>query len=355
MNFFKINKRKIGINYPTYFIADIGANYDGSLQRAKKLIKLCAQAGANAAKFQHFKAHTIVSDIGFKSIKRTSHQKKWKKSVYEIYKNASINSNWNDELSKTCKKYKIDFLTSPYDLKYVDDVNKHIPAYKIGSGDITWTDIIIKISKKRKPVIIATGASNLKDVERAIKVIKKYNNKIVLMQCNTNYTGDKKNIYYLNLNVLDTFKKKFGKKVVLGLSDHTFGHLSVLGAVSKGARVIEKHFTDDNSRNGPDHFFAMNPITWKKMLDETRILEKALGDGIKKIEKNEIQSKIVQQRSIRASRKIFRNEIIKKNMTICLRPITSNGLEPYKLNQILNKKAKKNINEHEEINWKKIK
>ena len=147
MSFFRINKKKIGINHSTYFIADIGANHDGSLARAKKLIKLCAEAGANAAKFQHFKAETIVSDYGFKSIKSQSHQRKWKKSVFEVYKDASINNKWNKELSKTCKRYKIDFLTSPYDLDYVDQVNKYIPAYKIGSGDITWTEIIEKISR----------------------------------------------------------------------------------------------------------------------------------------------------------------------------------------------------------------
>ena len=144
---FKINNSLIGASYPTYFIADIAANHDGSLSRAKKLIKLCAHAGANAAKFQHFKAETIVSDLGFKQMKRLSHQKKWKKSVYQIYKEASINPKWNKVLKKTCKKYNIDFMTSSYDLNYVDEVKKYICAYKIGSGDISWIEIIKKISK----------------------------------------------------------------------------------------------------------------------------------------------------------------------------------------------------------------
>ena len=126
----KINKKTISLNHPTYFIADIAANHDGSLSRAKKLIKLCALAGANAAKFQHFKAETIVSNFGFKKMKKLAHQKKWKKSVFQIYKEASINPKWNHELKKTCKKYKIDFLTSPYDLNYVSDVKKYISAYK---------------------------------------------------------------------------------------------------------------------------------------------------------------------------------------------------------------------------------
>ncbi len=352
---FKINKKTISEKNPTYFIADIGANHDGSLARAKKLIKLCAKAGADAAKFQHFKADTIVSNYGFKKLNIETHQSKWKKDVYEVYKKASINPKWTKELKKTCKKFKIDFFTSPYDLNYVDKLNKDVCAFKIGSGDITWLEIIAKISKKKKPVIIASGASSLNDVDRAIKLIKKNNKKIVLMQCNTNYTGQKNNLNYVNLNVLDTFKNKYKNSIILGLSDHTFGHVAVLGAVAKGARVIEKHFTDDNGRNGPDHHFAMNPKTWKNMIEATRELEATLGDGIKKVEKNEINAKIVQQRSIRAIKRINKGSKIKKEDLICLRPKSKEGLEPYFLKDILGKKVIKNIIKHEELNWKKIK
>ena len=352
---FKINKKFIGHNYPTYFIADIGANHDGSLERAKKLIKLCAMAGANAAKFQHFKAETIVSDYGFKNLNIKTHQSKWKESVFNVYKKASIDPKWTQELLKTCKKFKIDFFTSPYDLKYVENLKKYICAYKIGSGDITWTEIILKIAKQNKPVIIATGASDFIDVDRAYRVIKKFNKKIVIMQCNTNYTGKYENIKYLNLNVLDSFKKKYGDKILLGLSDHTKGHLGVIGAVAKGARVIEKHFTDNNSRKGPDHNFAMNPKTWKEMVSTTRLLEEMMGDGIKKVEKNEFNARIVQQRSIRAKKYIKKGAKIKKADLICLRPKTKKGLEPYKIKDVVGKKAKINIIKQKEITWKIIK
>ncbi len=351
----KINKKYIGENLPTYFIADIGANHDGSLKRAKKLIRLCAKAGANAAKFQHFKADTIVSDLGFKNLKIKTHQSKWKKNVFSVYEKASINLKWTVELKKTCKKFNVDFFTSPYDLNYIDKLDKYLCAYKIGSGDITWIDIIKKISKKKKPVMLATGASNINDVDRALKTIKKYNKKIVLMQCNTNYTADGSNSKYINLNVLDTYKRKYGDTIILGLSDHTFGNLSVLGAIAKGAKVIEKHFTDNNSRKGPDHHFAMNPKSWKEMVDKTRNLELMIGDGIKKVEKNEINSKIVQQRSIRAKNVIFKGQVIRKNDLVCLRPKSKKGLEPYKISKILGKKAIKTISKSEEVNWKKIK
>jgi len=351
MNSFKIGKKKISNNSKTYFIADIAANYDGSLDRALKLIKLAAKAGANAAKFQHFKAETIVSEKGFKALgKKFAHQSKWKKSIFEVYRDASINFSWTPLLQKQCKKYNIDFFTSPYDLELVDQVNKYVVAYKIGSGDITWLDIIKKISKKKKPVIIATGASDKKDVIRAVNLIKKFNKKIVLMQCNTNYTAEAENNFHLNLNVLNQYKKLFGDKVILGLSDHTEGHNSVLGAVALGARVVEKHFTDNNFREGTDHLFSMNPKSWQKMVHETRKLEKSLGDGVKKIELNEKDSSVVQRRSIRSNQKLKKGTIIKENLLTYLRPCPKNALNPFEKNKILGKRIKKNIDKEEIIN-----
>ncbi len=351
----KIKNKIINSSSPTYFIADIAANHDGSLNRAIKLIKLCAKAGANAAKFQHFKAETIVSDLGFKKLGKITHQKKWKDSVFKVYKKASIDNNWTKNLKKACDKYKIDFLTAPYDLNYVDSVSKFIPAFKIGSGDITWLEIIKRIAKKNKPVLLATGASTIEDVRRAVKEIQKYNKKIVLMQCNTNYTAESENNNFLNLNVLNQYKKIFKNKVILGLSDHTAGHNSVLGAVALGARVVEKHFTDNNNRQGPDHKFSMNPVTWKKMVEETRKLEMSLGDGKKTIEKNERESVIVQRRSIRAARDLHKNEIIKESMLSFLRPAPKDSLEPFQKRKLLSKRLKVNVKKGDIIKWSKIK
>ncbi len=344
MPLFKIGSKIISKNSQTYFIADIAANHDGSLARAKKLIELSAKAGANAAKFQHFKAETIVSKTGFDRMQKKAHQAKWKKSVYEVYKEASINPGWTKELRLTCKKNNIDFMTSPYDLNYIDQVQKHIVAYKIGSGDITWEEALNKFSKKKIPLILATGASNLFEVKRAVKLLTKNNKKIVLMQCNTNYTNSLENFKYLNLNVLTTYKKLFKDKVILGLSDHTPGHISVLGAVALGAKVIEKHFTDDNERQGPDHKFSMNFKTWKEMISSTRILESTLGSGKKIIEHNEKESVIVQRRGIWILNKINQNQIIKKNDLICLRPCPSGALNPFDLKRIIGKRAKKKLN-----------
>jgi len=149
-NFINIAGRKIGRGQPTYFVADIAANHDGELQRAIDLIHLSAEAGADAAKFQHFKADTIVSDLGFKALGgQKSHQAKWKKSVFEVYQDASVDLDWTPHLKKSCDKAGIHFFTSPYAPDLVDAIDPYVPAYKIGSGDITWLEIIEYIAKKK--------------------------------------------------------------------------------------------------------------------------------------------------------------------------------------------------------------
>ena len=190
--------------------------------------------------------------------------------------------------------------------------------------------------------MIACGASNLKEIKTTIQRILKSKTNVVLMQCNTNYTNLEDNFKYLNLNVLKNFKKIFQtKKVILGLSDHTPGHSSVLGAVALGARVIEKHFTDNNNLSGPDHKFSMNPKTWSDMIKETRRLELSLGDGLKKVEKNEKSTYLVQRRCLRAKKIIKKGTILKKEMIIPLRPNDPHAIQPEDLFKSLGKKLKK--------------
>ena len=351
----KIDNRIINNSSQTYFIADIAANHDGDLERAKDLIYLSAEAGADAAKFQHFKAETIVSDKGFKSLgKQESHQASWKKSVYEVYDDASLNMDWTPILKETCDKAGISFFTSPYDLDIVDQVDKYLQAYKIGSGDITWIEIIEHIAKKNKPVIIASGASSFVDVERAVEKVLSINSQLALLQCNTNYTGSIENFKYINLNVLKTFKKSF-PSIILGLSDHTPGHSTVLGAVSLGAKIIEKHFTDNNNLNGPDHSFSMDPKSWREMVERTRELELSLGNGVKEIELNELKTSVLQRRSIRIKRDIKQGEIIKKDDLIMLRPCPEDSIAPFEVEKIIGLKLKSDLDSGTAIKWKDLK
>ena len=230
-------------------------------------------------------------------------------------------------------------MTTPYDFEILNEIDSYVNAYKIGSGDITWLDFLGVISKLNKPVLLACGASTLEDIKKALDVISENNKKIVLMQCNTNYTNSKENFKYINLNVLNTFKREF-PDIILGLSDHTLGCSTVLGAVALGARVIEKHFTDDNYRTGPDHKFAMNPKNWKEMVERTRELELALGDGIKKIEENELDTVIIQRRCLRLKNNLEKDSIITLNDIDILRPAPANSYLPYETDKVLNKKLK---------------
>mgnify|MGYP001162585709 FL=1 len=348
----KIGNKIISEENPTYFIADIASNHDGSLNKAKELIHMASESGADAAKFQNFYASSLVSDYGFRNLKKTSsHQNKWKKSVYETYKENEISLKWTEDLASTCKKFDIEYFTASYDSSINSYINKFVNAWKIGSGDITWHEHILKISKNKKPIIIATGASNLSEVKKIVNKVIKVNKKIILMQCNTNYTNQFNNFNFINLNVLKLYKKKF-PNIIYGLSDHTKGHETVLGAISLGARVIEKHFTDSNLRNGPDHKFSMNPKTWKAMINSARILELALGKKNKRIEKNEKDTVILQRRSIRVKRNIKKNEILRKKDCEYLRPCPNDALPVYELDKILDKKIKFDIKKNEYIKKK---
>lgn len=351
---FLLNKKKIGINHPTYFIADIAANHDGNFQKAVDLINTAKESGADAAKFQHFTADTIVSKNTFNKMgTKLSHQKKWKKSVHQVYDEASLKLEWTKKLKKECDKINIDFFTAPYSISLINYVNRYVCAYKAGSGEITWIDSLIAMAKKNKPIIIATGASTLEDVKRAIKSIQIHNNKICLMQCNTNYTAEEKNLKYINLNVLKNYKKYF-PHTVLGLSDHTHGHTTVLGAITLGARMIEKHFTLSNKFEGPDHKFSMNPRTWKEMIKRSRELENSLGSGIKKIEENEKESFMVQRRSIHFNKKIKKNSKIYEKDLIYLRPYLKKSFHPFEKSKIIGKKVNKNFEKGEIILWKDL-
>jgi N-acetylneuraminate synthase len=331
--------RKIGLPHPTYFIADIAANHDGDLKRAVELIRLAKQAGADAAKFQNFRATKIVSDFGFKSLGgQLSHQAKWKKSVFEVYKDAAIPFEWTPNLKEACDKYGIHYFSSPYDYEAIDMLDPYVPAYKAGSSLMSWPEAIVRMAKFGKPVMMATGDCDMADVERAMKMVSAVNKQIVLMQCTTNYTAAEGNYDHLHLNVLKTYAKKW-PDVILGLSDHTQSAAPVVGAVALGARVIERHFTDSNDREGPDHKFALNPENWALMVAEVRILERTLGSTDKFVADNEKETYIVQRHCLRVARDVKAGEIFTQEMLEVLRPATPGALMSWDAPKVLGKKA----------------
>jgi len=340
---FCIGDRLLGSDQPTYFIADIAANHDGDLQRAKHLMTLAKEAGADGAKFQHFRAEHIVSDYGFKALgSQQSHQASWEKSVFEVYQDASLPWEWTPELAKHAQDIGIEFMSAPYDLEAVDHLDPFVNAFKVGSGDVNWIEELEYIAGKGKPVLLATGAASLEDVERAMSVLTAAHIPIVLMQCNTNYEGSIENVKHVNLRVLSQYQQLF-PNVTLGLSDHTPDHVTVLGAVALGARAIEKHFTDDTSRVGPDHGFSMDPVTWKKMVDDTRILEAALGTGSKTVEDNEQQTIVLQRRCVRAARDLEAGTTLTREDLVVLRPAPIEAFPAHDVEQLVGKRLMNNL------------
>lgn len=338
-----IGNKEVGADHPVYFIAEIGSNFDQDMGRAKELIHLAKEAGADAAKFQHYTAKTLVSDTGFKALgSAQSHQASWKKSVYETYQDASLDQDWTAELKEACDAADITFFSSPYSMDLVDYIDPYVPAFKVGSGDITWLEIIERMASKGKPVLIATGASDLIEVERAIGAATAINEDVILMQCNTNYTASDDNFSHIHLNVLKTYGERF-PNALLGLSDHMPGHVTVLGAVSLGARVIEKHFTDSVDRDGPDHPFSMTPATWREMVDRTRELEAALGSSIKRVEKNEEQTIIAQRRCVRAVKDLAPGHVLQRDDVTYLRPCPVDSVAPMDVDTLLGHVIQTNI------------
>ncbi|MGH9504262.1 MAG: N-acetylneuraminate synthase family protein [Terriglobales bacterium] len=346
-----LGKKTVGVGHPTYFVADISANHDGNLERAKLLVRLCAEAGADAAKFQNFRASKIVSERGFQGLeKQLSHQSQWKKSVFQVYQEASLPWEWTPALKQECEACGIEYFSAAYDLEAVDMLDPYVNLFKIGSGDITWPEMLRKVAEKQKPVLLATGASDIEEVRRAVEEISRINSRLVLMQCNTNYTASRENLRFINLNVLSTYRAMF-PSIILGLSDHTPGHATVLGAVALGARVIEKHFTDDIRREGPDHAFSMTPATWREMVDRTRELETALGSGLKQVAENEQETVVVQRRCLRAARDLQAGTVLGAEMLEALRPAPREAMTPGELSRVIGKKLIRDLRSGECLTW----
>ena len=343
----KIGDRLIGEGEPAYLIAEIGSNFDGSIERAKMLIDLAKRSGADAVKFQSFKTDRIISREGFEGM-LVGFQSKWKKSVYQVYKDAEFPREWHKELFDYATTKGLDFFSAPYDIEAVDILNKlNVSAFKIGSGDITWHEILRYIASKNKPIILATGASTLKEVDEAVQTIQsENNNEIILLQCVTNYPA---HFESANIRAMKAMGKKFN--LLTGYSDHTPGSVVALGSVALGGCIIEKHFTDDKTRIGPDHLYALDGKEFKEMVDNIRKLEKALGSPHKDLYEEEKEAVVLQRRCLRARKDIKKGEKITEDMLDVLRPSPKGALQPKDKEAVLSKTAKSDIKKGAPLKW----
>lgn len=341
-----IGNKKVGLNHPTYFIAEIGANFDGSIEKAKKLIDAAKAAGADCAKFQTFSTPKIVSEGGFSHMQLKGVHGSWGRTVSEVFKDAEFPVEWHEEIADYCKKIGIDFSTSPYFKEAVDlCVDLDVPFIKIGSGDITWHEMLEYIASKGKPVMLATGDATMAEIDEAVRVIEKTGNKdLILMQCITNYPSK---IDSANVNVLKTYQNAFD--VLTGYSDHSPGHVVALASIVIGGRVIEKHFTLDKTDKGPDHPHSMEPQEFKFMVDSIREVERAMGSTCKEVVEEEGETVFVQRRCLYAAKDLKKGQVLTEEDIDVLRPAI--GIPPKFKSTLVGKTLNKDIEKGQPLFW----
>ncbi|OFY51441.1 MAG: flagellar biosynthesis protein FlgA [Bacteroidetes bacterium GWF2_41_31] len=342
----KIGNKIIGMGHPAYIIAEIGANFDADINKAKELIKAAKDCGADCAKFQTFKSEKIVSDKGFSLMDLKGVHGTWGKTVGQVFKEVEFPHEWHQELMEYCTLIGIDFSTAPYDFEAVDLCDRlDLPFIKIGSGEITWLEMIKYIASKNKPVFLATGDANLSEIDEAIRAFESTGNKnLVLMQCITNYPSK---IESANINVIKAYQSAFD--VLTGYSDHSPGPVVALGSVALGAVVIEKHFTLNKADNGPDHPHSMDVNEFKVMVNYIRELELALGTSRKFVVDEENETVIVQRRGLYARRAIKKGETILSEDIDILRPAL--GILPKFKSVLIGKISKTNIEKGHPLFW----
>lgn len=319
-----------------YIIAEAGVNHNGKLSLAKKLIEKASYSGANAIKFQTFIASEEIS----KHAPKAKYQKKSTSlSQLKMAQKLELNEKDHKSLISFAKKMKIDFISSPFDIKSIILLNKlKLKKIKIPSGEINNLPYLRKLGKLNKEIILSTGMSNLEEIQYALKILvnsgtKK--NKISLLHCNTEYPTP---INDINLNAMITIKNKF--KLEIGYSDHSLLIETPIAAVTLGAKIIEKHFTLNRNMKGPDHKTSLEPDQFKSMVQSIRNTEKILGSYKKKVSNSEKKNIKIVRKSIVAIKKIEKGQKFNEKNIGVKRPGT--GISPTKWDKILNTKAKKN-------------
>jgi len=346
----KIGRRLVGENEPCFIIAEAGSNHNRKLDQAFKLIDVAKESGADAVKFQTYSAETIYS----KKTPKPEYLKKKKmsgekESLWDIIKKIEMPRDWHPKLKEYCDKKGIMFLSTPFDLKAVDELDKvGMEAFKIASFEITHLPLLEAAAKTGKPIILSTGMADLTDIKDALDVIYRQGNRnVVLLHCAINYPPKYED---LNLRAMDTMRKEFDLPV--GFSDHTMDIVSDIAAVALGACVIEKHFTLDRNLPGPDHPFALEPEELKKMVQAIRDTEKSLGSSEKKHTKAEEEMYRIGRRSLVAAKKISKGTKITREMIEVKRP--GYGIPTKMMDQVVGRTAKVDIDEDDILSWEMI-
>lgn len=338
----------IGEGESCFIIAEAGVNHNGDVGLARKLIDTAKESGADAVKFQTYKAEEIATrnaeKAGYQRETTGAHE-----SQFEMLKHLELSQRDFRGLFDYARKKGIIFLSTPFDAESVDFLEGlGVPAFKVGSGEVTNFPLLKHIAQKKKPIILSTGMATLEEVKKALDIIKEAGEEeTVLLHCVSSYPAK---IEDMNLKAMATLRDAF--RLPVGLSDHSLGITIPIAATALGACIIEKHFTLDKNLPGPDHRASLEPEELKQMVTAIRDVEKAMGDGIKKPTKDEEENKKVGRRSIVAKVNIPCGTIITEDMLDIKRPGT--GLEPRHLSIVVGRKAKEDIGRDKLVTFDKL-
>ena len=328
--------------HSTYIIAEAGVNHNGSVDIALELIKKAKEIGADCVKFQTFKTEEIVT----LSAPKANYQLKVTdkdETQFQMLKKLELSQDSFKLLKDECDKIGIDFMSTPYsirDLELLDGIG--VGAFKIASGQLTEHYFLKKIAEKNKPIILSTGMGTLKEVSKAVKIIKKINSDITVLHCTTNYPSL---IEDSNINAMLTIKEFCNVRV--GYSDHVIDNYACYAAVSLGAEIIEKHFTLDKQMEGPDHSCSLNPLEFKTLINGIRSIEKSLGNGVKKPTLAEEKNIYGMRRGIVAIKKIRKGDLFSIENLGVKRPLV--GMLPSEIENLFGKVASMDIENDEPI------
>lgn len=334
---FKIGNRRIGVNQPVFIVAEISGNHNQSFERAKELIETACQCGVDAVKLQTYTPDTLTIDCSKKWFQIKTNPD-WKgKTLYELYKIAYTPWEWYPELKKIADKYGVILFSTPFDETAVDFLEKmNIPAYKIASFEMGDIELLKKVAKTKKPVIISRGMASLEELRLSISALRKSGaSEIAVLHCISSYPAKPEE---MNLATIPDIKKRF--KVITGFSDHTLGIVTAVTSVAFGVSIVEKHFTLKRSEGGPDAAFSLEPAEMKQLVQNIREAEKSIGRVQYGFGKREAEN-IVFRRSLFVVEDIKKGEKFTRKNIRCIRP--GYGMAPKLLSLILGKKAKENI------------
>ena len=302
----EINGKSVGVGHSTFLIAEIGLNHNGNMSLAKELIDAAISAGADAVKLQSYKAKYRVAEHG-KTSRYVEKVLGTEETDFEMLKKSELSKEQTKELFDYAKERTIIF-SAPFDIESADElIELGVDCFKIASFDLVNLPLIRKVASQNKPMIISTGMAYLSEVQDALMEVAKCGNpNVILMQCTSSYPCPPES---MNIKAIDTMKVAFNGLPV-GISDHVIGDMVSIGAVARGADIIEKHFTADKEMEGPDHILSMLPKEFAQMKQRVAIVEKSLGDGVKQPSANEVASIIRFRKTMYAKHDLKKGEII---------------------------------------------